>query len=139
VITLNTWARIAVGFFTQISASDVRPVLALSVNGVIVLMSVAAAWADSAGDLYCGYNPSNGTHGCPGYHDSVVVSQWAGAPYFDGARELMERDYFEGSPVPHQTAYYTENNNLSDAMGGAASVRVGGADFAASGIAKPCD
>ncbi len=139
-ITLNTWARISVGFFTQISASDVRPVCAIWVNGKLLLMFVTAAVVDSAAQyLRCGFDASTGTHGCPGYHDNLSVAQWAGAPYFDAARELVERDYYEGSPVQPQLAYYGLNNALTDVFGGGAAELVGGGAFAASGIAKPCD
>lgn len=141
--TAAAWHRFALAFCTRISATDTRPCAALWIDGVLVSIVAVSAWGDAGvAGLLVGANASNGTRASQGQSGDIAVAQWAGAPYFDGIREIVECDYYEGTPVPNRTCQFSLDNVHTDAFGGASGAFYGaGATgaFATISTARPSD
>lgn len=145
-LTAGKWHRFVVGFFTRTSASDARPCVAVWCDGRLISVAHIAAWpnATAGGWVQLGFSPSTGIAGSVGAYDDVATHKWSGAPYFDTARELVERDFYEGLPFPNRTAHWVcgegTGTTAADRFGGTALTKGGSAGWLAAGVlAKPCD
>jgi hypothetical protein len=145
-ITADKWSKFTIGFFLRYSASDPRKCAALWVDGRLIDVMPAAAWPNGnpAKWIQWGYIPGMGTATSVGAYDNIRVAKSA-TLYFDAARRIVERDYYDGVPIPNAVAHYkcTEGagTTCADSLGGAVANMAGASVtwIAGGTIVKPCD